>query len=99
MRIIDKSSELFRDLEREIRDTVKHVESSNALKDDPTASRRLSEIRAGTVLLEADHIDVGLLKRVLLPALNALMKMIGNEAAKQGIRKAIELLIRFMAGA
>lgn len=94
---IDRSSQLFLDLEREIKDTLKHARMSNELMSDVTGQRRLKEVEAGQVLLAADRVDAGLLRRVILPALRSLLKIATDEAIKTIIKKAIDALLAFLS--
>ncbi|WP_037460189.1 hypothetical protein [Sinorhizobium fredii] len=93
---IDRSSKVFSDLEREIKDTLKHAQMSNQLMSDVTGQRRIKEGQAGQVLLESDRVDAGLIRRVFLPALRSLLKIASEEAIKTIIKKAIEALLAFL---
>ncbi len=94
---IDRTAQLFLDLEREIRDTIKHAQLNNELMSEIGGQRRVKEVEAGRVLLEADSIDAGLVHRTLLPALRGLLKVVSDEILKSVIRKAIEALLLFLA--
>ncbi len=94
---VDRSSQLFLDLEREIKDTLKHVQKNNQLMSDITGQRRIKEVEAGQVLLESDRVDIGLIRRIFLPALRSLLKIATDEAIKTIIKKAVEALLAFLS--
>ena len=95
---IDRTAPVFIDLEQRVNETWEQARTNNSINSDVAGARRVKELEAGIVLLKADQVDVGLLRRILLPALTALLKLIGDEGLKQLIKRAVELLIKFVTG-
>ncbi|MGO6685627.1 hypothetical protein [Rhizobium leguminosarum] len=94
---VDQTSQLFIDLERQIRDTLKHAQINNELMNEIAGQRRIKEVEAGQILLQSESVDVGLVRRTLLPAFHGLLKLVRDETLKAIIKRAIEALIAYIA--
>lgn len=67
---IDRLSDAFKSVDRELKRTIDNLRSDNELisKTGKEGSQRVSELEAGKVLLQAEQADAGLIERLLLPS-------------------------------
>ncbi len=91
---IDPLSQAFRELDEEMSSVIRELRGSNQLAADGGAetSQRLAELEAGRILMSAEQADKSLVRRVLLPALQWLLKKVVDESAKTGIQKLIAII-------
>jgi hypothetical protein len=96
---IDRLSDAYKSLDRELKRTIDNLKADNELisKTGKESSQRVSELEAGKTLLQAEQADVGLIERLLLPSLKWFLTKVRDEATGQMIKVLIALIVAFLA--
>lgn len=89
---LDRTSDIYIEVESEVRDTIHKIRSDNELMASDDGAQKVAELEAGKALIQADQVNEGLVKRTLVPALLWAAKKVRDEASGTAIKLAVTKL-------
>jgi hypothetical protein len=96
--MLNRISPNYVEVEKKVRDTIQIIRSDNELMSSTDGAQRVAELEAGKALIQADQVNEGLVKRVLVPSLLWAARKMRDEASGTAIKilvtKLLELLTK-----